>query len=359
MDPAAEQELQLDLDLPAVFAVEHEIILRRSEAYSAVDPFPEVPAALLSTSDLLDYAAATGMIHPFRIDMADYTTALKPASYGVPLLGEFVYWERSEEERTAPASYTKRTGVLAEGDEFTLLPNTIAYVTLEPHFRFPRYIAARFNLNIRDIYRGILVGTGPLVDPGFDGPLSVPLHNLTSNTYTLVGGEPLVWMEFTKLGGAEGWRAATDAERPARRGFYVEFPPRKRQKALDHYLRRAHPGPIVSSIPTAVGEAQAAAESARADAQQASTDADRSRRTIRNIAYGGAVAAGITIVIALVAILVPTWNLINDANSRSDRLTEQVTELEARIRSQRELITRQSARIQRLETAANRRASRP
>ena len=61
-------------------------------------------------------------------------------------------------------------------DGFDLAPNSIAFVALEPCFRIPEYMALRFNLKIKHIYKGLLLGTGPLVDPGFSGKLFIPLH---------------------------------------------------------------------------------------------------------------------------------------------------------------------------------------
>jgi deoxycytidine triphosphate deaminase len=350
VDPTIESELRLDVSFPDVFEVDDETIVKRADFYQAVDPFPDVEPALLSTPDILDYAAATGMIHPFRVDAADYTVTLKPATYGVPLLGKYAYW-RPGYAQSAAGDDSRVDGELAEGDELTLLPNTITFVTLEPRFRLPSYIAARYNLNIRDIHRGILVGTGPLVDPGFPGVLCVPIHNLTSNTYTLIGGEPLVWMEFTKLSKSDHWRDATDAEKPDRKGFYVEFPPRKKDVSLTEYLRRAHPGPIVSSIPAAVGMARVAAEDARADALAAREDADAGRRTIRNVSA----LAVVTVALALGAIIVPTWNLISDANARTDDVTRRLAELDARYKQD---TAQQAERIAALEQALRKRAQR-
>ena len=48
------------------------------------------------------------------------------------------------------------------------------------------------------MHRGLLVGTGPLVDPGFRGKLLIPLHNLTLDAYEIRGDEGLIWVEFTK-----------------------------------------------------------------------------------------------------------------------------------------------------------------
>lgn len=121
------------------------------------------------------------------------------------------------------------------------------------------------------------------------------------------------------------------------------MPPRKKEPTLREYLRRAHPDPIVSSITAAVGDAQAAAESAR-------DDADQSRRTIRNISLVGAV----TLALALAAVLAPTWSLINDANSRSDNLTSQVDGLQQQLTQEQATISLQAREIARLQ-AANRR----
>jgi len=156
----------------------------RFEEYRSKDPFPDIPPALLNSADIYDYVAKTGMIHKF------YQEKLKPASYEVNLLGRCIYWDEDGK---------KHDEDITEGKEFILRRNSIAFVTLEPMFRVPDYIALRFNLKITHVYRGILLGTGPLVDPGFSNRLSMPLHNLTTNDYTFRGGEPLIWMEFTKL----------------------------------------------------------------------------------------------------------------------------------------------------------------
>src|SRR5256885_14069412 len=90
-------------------------------------------------------------------------------------------------------------------------------------FRFPDYIAARFNLKIPNVYRGLLLGTGPLVDPGWSGRLSFPLHNLTTNDYEFPGGEEIIWMEFTKLSENDRWLDRSVVS-PERRGTYHAFP---------------------------------------------------------------------------------------------------------------------------------------
>ena len=53
------------------------------------------------------------------------------------------------------------------------------------------------------------MGTGPLVDPGFEGKLLIPLHSLTADDYEIEAGEGLIWVEFTKLSPNERWNRGT------------------------------------------------------------------------------------------------------------------------------------------------------
>lgn len=275
---------------------------RRSSIYEFVDPFPSIPPALLNAADIMDYAAATGMIRPFDPS----PDLFKPASYEIKLGGEYVFTDETGEEQA---------GRIESGQDFVLESNSIAFLSLEPTFRLPAYIAIRFNLRITHIYQGLLLGTGPLVDPGFRGPLSIPLHNLTDNSYTLRGGETLIWMEFTKLSRPDGVEVA-DPELP-RRGEFVPLPSVKRDLTLRSYLRKADPNRQVrSSIPKAIESAAAAARSAADDATASRTAAEGVQNRIFRV--GAATAVGVAI--AAVAVIVGLLQLYGDLNSRIDSL---------------------------------------
>lgn len=292
-----------------VFAGSEEEALRRFRLTRGRDPFPDIPPALLNTADLVDYVAATGMIYPFEVNWANPSEMLKPASCGIRLGGEVIFWDTRRRGR--PKKVTRQ---LAKGEELTLKQNSIVYVTLEPILRLPDYIAARFNLMIREIYRGILLGTGPLVDPGFDGRLSLPLHNLTVNDYRIIGGEPMVWMEFTKLSPNVRWAGDDGVERY---GEYVEFPQHKRnRRTLETYLKRASDEPITSSIPTLLGRAEKAAQSAK-------------RRA--NFIAGVSVVGLLAVAVAIVTMLVSVYNLVDSSNASRRDLTHQVDTLEHRV----------------------------
>jgi deoxycytidine triphosphate deaminase len=271
----------------------------RFKTYANRDPFPDILPSLLNSADVWDYVLSTGMLCPFRPE------ELKPASYEIRLLGECVYWDEQSHQKIVN---------LKEGDEFILKPNSIAFVTLEPYFRVPDYIALRFNLKITHVYRGLLLGTGPLIDPGFHGRLSIPLHNLTTNEYKFKGGEGLIWMEFTKLSSHIKWENLTGLQN--RVGEYKSFPSQKNLKGVKEYLAKASPHrAIKSSISDAV-----------ISARDASRKAARSSQLF---SVGGVIA----IAALTVSIIVPVIQLVQDTKSSFKELPIKDAELQKKIES--------------------------
>lgn len=168
------------------------------------DPFyEEIPSGLLDSAQIMSYVAATGMIHPFKAEPKH----LHPASYAFRLKGTCVQWDADELE-------CKSVTEIDKGDDFILSPDSIAFLTLEPVLRIPDYLALRFDLRVPHVYKGLLLGTGPLIDPGYQGRLSIPLHNFTTNPYRFSGGERLIWVEFTKLAACDKWKPEPETSRP-------------------------------------------------------------------------------------------------------------------------------------------------
>ena len=333
-------ELGLDLTrLPADDAEAEE----RYERWRGSDPFPEVAPALLNTADLFDYIVTTGMLHPFRVDAMRIDDTLKPASCGIRVGGPSAYWSyEGPVDGREPELVELEVG---ENDVLTLPPNSIVYATLAPRFRLPDYIAARFNLSIGYVYRGLLVGTGPLVDPGFDGPLQIPLHNLTSTPCEISTSDAVLWMEFTKLSPHESW--SKDPDPQEQQGSYVPFPERKRQKSLKDYLQHANQGrPIVSSIPTAVEKAshsalqasEAATDAADAakDAAKEAQSAERTTRRIRWASFAAALVGGAALLGLVYDIGDSVRGDADTALHRSNQLEEEVIKLRTRVRHQEE-----------------------
>jgi deoxycytidine triphosphate deaminase len=296
------------------FALSEEEAEARYQKYKTLDPLPSIIPALLNGAQLADYVAATGLIHPFMYDK----DVLKPASYEVPLGGDYVYWDNVQ------GSVVE--GELKEGDEFWLNPNSLVFLTLAPMFRVPQYLALRFNLRITHVYRGLLVGTGPLVDPGFHGHLHLPLHNLTANRYRLVGGEGLIWVEVTKTQPVQ--LAEKDLEPRVAEMF--DLPDAKKNLTLRQYLRKADPNnPIRSSIP----QIQADVELRLNEAQAAVGEALGAVRQVQRREVIGAVIGVIAVFFALIGTLLVFHQIIDATNARVDATNTRIDQVVQQARS--------------------------
>jgi deoxycytidine triphosphate deaminase len=282
------------------YADSYEEADRRSKKYRIVDPFPLIPRALLSSEHIQAYVRETGMIYPFESGSGN----LKSASYEVRAGGQFIFWDDDGKKIVQPIS---RVGT------FTLPRNSISYVQIEPEFLLPQYIAVRFNLRITHVHRGLLLGTGPLVDPGFHGRLLIPLHNLTSDEYTIRGDEGLFWMEFTKTSHFAKAAELTDCPQDE----FKETEPQKNKQPPEYYFDRAAKNrPIRSSIPVVVADAERLA-------RNAVTAAERAERTNR-ILFGVSILAIAGVVISLYSLLtavntnvVATHNLIKSVSDQA------------------------------------------
>jgi deoxycytidine triphosphate deaminase len=116
-----------------------------------------------------------------------------------------------EVKNLRPAAYTLRIGSkfvdskgrIGQLDEkkktyFKMEPNSIVYVSTLEKLDLPHYIAARFNLRVKWVYKGILLGTGPQVEPGFRGSLSCPLYNLTDRPVNIEYKKDFATIDFER-----------------------------------------------------------------------------------------------------------------------------------------------------------------
>ncbi|MCI0557148.1 MAG: hypothetical protein MN733_01535, partial [Nitrososphaera sp.] len=291
---------------------------KRFEKARQVDPFPEIPPALLNSADVYDYVRLASILHPFDL------SKLKSASYEAGIKGRCIWWDDKGRRLSI--------NVGVDAQEFILTANSIAFVQVEPIFRLPDYIALRFNLKITHVHRGILLGTGPLVDPGFVGRLLIPLHNLTTNHYRFKAGDGLIWIEFTKTSRPPNQEAGMGQAKQAlsRRGKYVRFPENKKNLDPEQYLEKAGGNnPIRSSIPEAVREsteasersAQYSAESARSS-DEAKSSVEGIHAFIRNVSIVGFVV----FLLALAGLWWTTWGLLQGASSLVVTVQQQLRE---------------------------------
>lgn len=224
------------------------------------DPYPEIPPSLLTSADLEDYIRTTGLVYPFS------ENRLKSASFSASIGDQWIYWDDKGVRREVNLR-TQQTVVLE--------PNSLAYVTTLEKFRLPNYIALRFNLKINFVHRGILIGTGPIVDPGFEGHLVVPLHNFTANPYTFRHGETFIWIELTKTTPNAEWSPNDTSTYGVRFGTYRPFPNEKKNLTIHQYLHDATTAPTIrTGMTDAVDHAVQASEASKAESQRAANQAN-------------------------------------------------------------------------------------
>jgi deoxycytidine triphosphate deaminase len=251
----------------------------RADWWEFDDPFSDIFPSLLTASQIANYARVTGLVHPFD------EAFLKGATYEVGISGCAYWWDQNNKKHVDVVS--------TNTDEIVLSPNSITFVETDIDFRLPQYIAARFNLHIKLVHRGLLLGTGPIVDPGFRGKLLIPLHNLTSSPYTITAGEKIVWVEFSKT--LFGSTSADEGYLNHPLKFRV-FPESKRWLRAPQYLTKSNAGnPIVSSISGFIG-----------DVEQRVQAVESRVRTLQILAYIG-------IILTVILSLYSSWSLYNSA----------------------------------------------
>lgn len=264
-----------------------------SNQYRYEDPLPDVEPSLLNKVDIARYVARTGMVHEFNPNQ------LKPASYEVKLGNEILFWDENGNRQ-------HHTNIGAN-IPIRIRQNSITYVGVETRFYLPFYIALRFNLTITHVHRGLLLGTGPLIDPGFRGNLMIPIHNLTTNDYFLRPRDPLIAVEFTKLS-KDKWLAEEQYEITSKYENNVKKP----NATFDDYINMAikpHAS-VESSLEQVLGKAEKEIERAKVAIDEAKKESKRIFRIITVASIIGAVA----LIIAAASAIYQTQSLILDSN---------------------------------------------
>jgi deoxycytidine triphosphate deaminase len=133
--------------------------------------------------------------------------------------------EGYDEKNLRPASYTLRIGddyvdsdgnlhrLTEEDDSFVFQKNSIIFVSTKEKLELPYYIIGRFNIRVNWVYDGVLLGTGPQVDPGFSGALSCPLYNLTNMDLTIKRGQDFATIDFEKTTTLLGGRSLDEKKK--------------------------------------------------------------------------------------------------------------------------------------------------
>ena len=287
--------------------------LRRSETekfadYKSVDPFPHIGEALLNSADLLMYLLTVGIVEPFNVDN------LKGVTYACTFSGE-------------AHKYNPEKGIMEEihvndDEELILEQNSITYLKLEEKFHVPEYMVLRFNLSVSNAYKGVLLGTGPIVDPGFEGNLFIPLHNLTGNEYVIKKGASLIRVEFTKLSSHSKWCSSSQKNKGSFSQIKPITKPTPKNANFSDFIEESLLGThgkkfynksktvcVRSSIPEAIAESAKRA-----------TQAEKSVNVLKKFGIGGILAA----LLSIAALFWGGYQLISDTNARYDSMYQYV-----------------------------------
>jgi hypothetical protein len=188
----------------------------------------------------------------------------------------------------------------------------MAFVSMNERLRLPHYIAARFNLAIDLIYVGLLLGTGPQVDPGFQGVLSCPLYNLSNVPIRLMLGQHIATIDFETTTGLPQ-AVGQDENIQTDNDLYDALSHINGLKLFSQSKRWLRPvldyPPGRSEFRSSVGDA---VENVR-----------RLRNQLRVGAFAGVIAGiavGATVLGVLAALAIGYWQVANDNTSLRGRL---------------------------------------
>lgn len=297
--------------------------------YKSKDPFPKVGEALLNSADLLMYILTVGIVEPFNVNN------LKGVTYACTFSGEAHYYDTKNEKMVEKN--------LNHNEILELEQNSITYLRIAEKFHVPEYMVLRFNLSVSNAYKGVLLGTGPIVDPGFEGSLFIPLHNLTGNKYTIKKGAPLIRVEFTKLSSNSEWNSAKvktipKSIKPITKAtpYEAKFNDSIEDALLDPGKKMFYTNcvSVRSSIPEAIKKA---AEQATKAAEQAD-ESEKTVNKIKNAGIIGSVLAVFGIIFTVFSLLIPTWQAFDsfhkervEYQSTMIQYQETIEELEKRL----------------------------
>ncbi len=145
------------------------------------DSHHALPGAVLLSDEIEYFATEYNMVDPFNRDN------LKAAGIHLCLGSEYSLRGKIHDLYDKPGK-----------NELTIPPFEVAIITTAETINLPRFIIARWNLRVKNVYKGLL-WTGALqVDPGWSGKLPCPIYNLSNEDVTLRLGEPIVLMDFVK-----------------------------------------------------------------------------------------------------------------------------------------------------------------
>ena len=233
-------------------------------------------------------------VEKYKIIAPYESSCLSSATYHMRIGGHVIIWEDGQKKEFTLGEQDDRNKNIRS--TLTLKPNSLTFITTIEKFNLPKDIIARFNLKSKWVHRGLLLGTGPIVDPELKAHLLIPLHNFSSQNVTIKYGKEIISVEFTKTSDPDEKIPRTEDE------DYPYIDNRNRIFDFFGYAERAGEN-VKSSVSSQFEDFQK-----KIDAQ------NKIYNTLKKYSIWGGLAFVLTFIIGLGALLYSTFSTINDAN---------------------------------------------
>lgn len=244
---------------------------------------------------------------------------LGPASYHMRISGPFITSENNinVEYTLSDTEDTNTKNV----KKIVLQPNTLTYVTTYEKFNLPSDFIARFNLKSKWVHKGLLLGTGPIVDPGITDRLLIPLHNFSNSRIEIRNMDELLSVEFTRTSDPDEKFILEDGSTICG----VE----NKSATFDFYQYIARNGGHLpgSSVLSALNEAQ-----------EERVKVEGAYVKFQKIGF----ITGIALLIALITLVVTTWSIVDNSNKLykdAERLIQNFESQHVRIFQQNDTVS--------------------
>lgn len=180
----------------------------------------------------------------------------------------------------SPASYDARVGNrgfsssskekirIDEKGTFIIRAGDFAVITSLEGFKLPLDIAGLIGIRSKYARKGIVLLTGPQIDPGFCGVLVIGLFNSSPRDVVLAHGEPLLTISFVKL------------HQPAKRGYTGPYQDQDDIPAADLQWLVETEGMSIALITQKLGELASSVKAMEASIEDWKHTVDDWKRTV-------------------------------------------------------------------------------
>lgn len=271
-------------------------------------------------------------IKKFKIIENYDESCIKPASYDMRLGRKFLTWENGKRvEFYIGKEEDKNRNIFKSID---LKPNSLSFITTIEKFNLPKDIIARFNLKSIWVHQGLLLGTGPIVDPELQAHILIPLHNFSSENITLYYGEKIISVEFTKtLNPDDKFKNNSEIKYVKNKNAIFDF---------DGYRKRIERKKIESSVLSKFFEYDD-------KLKYYENQINRYRNLIGKFSWGTAIAFFLTL-IGLSTLVITTWSFVSNAREELVKSSSIISNYNSEINKLKKKNEDMYSRINKLES---------